>query len=209
MRPFAMRAGEGRGDAGALIRLLIGWIDHHHTAIDTLAAVNERELALGAAVVAEDEAFDLEGLEFEAFPDREQRAGRALEGERLRGHDTRRCLVAAGGLAAALSTADGLLLAIANALSHDVYYNMIDHKASTGRRLIGSCGAIAWQYADTVQGNNCGQIGGFFNTCWLAGPDGVYPQNAWRCPAAPGSGDADFEMLSNKNALAGVLCCPN
>ncbi|MFN3398989.1 MAG: VC_2705 family sodium/solute symporter, partial [Ferrovibrio sp.] len=33
-------------------------------------------------------------------------------------------LVAAGGLAAALSTADGLLLAIANALSHDVYYRM-------------------------------------------------------------------------------------
>ena len=30
-------------------------------------------------------------------------------------------LVAAGGLAAALSTADGLLLAIANALSHDIY----------------------------------------------------------------------------------------
>ena len=45
-------------------------------------------------------------------------------------------LVAAGGLAAALSTADGLLLAIANALSHDVYYKMIDPKASTGRRLI-------------------------------------------------------------------------
>ncbi|TXH11834.1 MAG: hypothetical protein E6R03_14015 [Hyphomicrobiaceae bacterium] len=84
-----------------------------------------------------------------------------------------------------------------------------DWSNTTGRRLIGSCGAIAWQYADTVQGNNCGQIGGFFNTCWLAGPDGVYPQNAWRCPAAPGSGDADFEMLSNKNALAGVLCCPN
>ncbi|MBI3708418.1 MAG: cation acetate symporter [Proteobacteria bacterium] len=44
-------------------------------------------------------------------------------------------LVAAGGLAAALSTADGLLLAIANALSHDVYYKMIDPKASTARRL--------------------------------------------------------------------------
>ncbi len=44
-------------------------------------------------------------------------------------------LVAAGGLAAALSTADGLLLAIANALSHDVYYKMIDPKASTVRRL--------------------------------------------------------------------------
>ena len=45
-------------------------------------------------------------------------------------------LVAAGGLAAALSTADGLLLAIANALSHDVYYKMIDPNAPTVRRLI-------------------------------------------------------------------------
>jgi len=44
-------------------------------------------------------------------------------------------LVAAGGLAAALSTADGLLLTIANALSHDVYYKMIDPSASTMRRL--------------------------------------------------------------------------
>src|SRR5690606_32552853 len=45
-------------------------------------------------------------------------------------------LVAAGGLAAAMSTADGLLLAIANALSHDLYYKMIDPKADTKRRLI-------------------------------------------------------------------------
>jgi len=44
-------------------------------------------------------------------------------------------LVAAGGLAAALSTADGLLLTIANALSHDVYYKMVDPKASTSRRV--------------------------------------------------------------------------
>ena len=44
-------------------------------------------------------------------------------------------LVAAGGLAAALSTADGLLLAIANALSHDIYYKMIDPNAATMRRL--------------------------------------------------------------------------
>jgi cation/acetate symporter len=44
-------------------------------------------------------------------------------------------LVGAGGFAAALSTADGLLLAIANALSHDVYYKMIDPKADTKRRL--------------------------------------------------------------------------
>jgi cation/acetate symporter len=45
-------------------------------------------------------------------------------------------LVAAGGLAAALSTADGLLLAIANALSHDIYYKMLDKNAPTSRRLI-------------------------------------------------------------------------
>jgi cation/acetate symporter len=45
-------------------------------------------------------------------------------------------LVAAGGLAAALSTADGLLLAIANALSHDIYYKMIDPNAPTVKRLM-------------------------------------------------------------------------
>ena len=44
-------------------------------------------------------------------------------------------LVAAGGLAAALSTADGLLLTIANALSHDLYYKMIDPHATTARRV--------------------------------------------------------------------------
>jgi len=45
-------------------------------------------------------------------------------------------LVAAGGLAAALSTADGLLLTIANALSHDLYYKMIDPNAPTARRVM-------------------------------------------------------------------------
>ena len=45
-------------------------------------------------------------------------------------------LVAAGGLAAALSTADGLLLTIANALSHDVYYKMVNPNATTQRRLV-------------------------------------------------------------------------
>ncbi|HEX2831201.1 MAG TPA: sodium:solute symporter family protein [Burkholderiales bacterium] len=44
-------------------------------------------------------------------------------------------LVAAGGLAAALSTADGLLLTISNALSHDLYYKMIDPTASTQKRV--------------------------------------------------------------------------
>ena len=45
-------------------------------------------------------------------------------------------LVAAGGLAAALSTADGLLLTIANALSHDMYYKMINPNATTQRRVL-------------------------------------------------------------------------
>ena len=45
-------------------------------------------------------------------------------------------MVAAGGLAAALSTADGLLLTIANALSHDLYYKMIDPNAPAARRVL-------------------------------------------------------------------------
>jgi cation/acetate symporter len=44
-------------------------------------------------------------------------------------------LVAAGGLAAALSTADGLLLTIANALSHDLYYKIVNPDASTAKRV--------------------------------------------------------------------------
>lgn len=44
-------------------------------------------------------------------------------------------MVAAGGLAAALSTADGLLLTIANALSHDCYYKMVNPGASGARRV--------------------------------------------------------------------------
>ncbi len=44
-------------------------------------------------------------------------------------------MVAAGGLAAALSTADGLLLTISNALSHDLYYKMIGRNASSTRRV--------------------------------------------------------------------------
>ena len=44
-------------------------------------------------------------------------------------------MVAAGGLAAALSTADGLLLTIANALSHDTYYKIMESQASTAQRV--------------------------------------------------------------------------
>jgi len=44
-------------------------------------------------------------------------------------------LVAAGGLAAALSTADGLLLTIANALSHDLWFRIADPAAPGTRRV--------------------------------------------------------------------------
>ncbi|MEM7222181.1 MAG: sodium:solute symporter family protein [Pseudomonadota bacterium] len=83
-------------------------------------------------------------------------------------------LVAAGGMAAAMSTADGLLLAIANALSHDLYYKIIDPKADTKIRLMvarvllvvigataalvaslkltGILGAVAWAFCFACSG---------------------------------------------------------
>lgn len=45
-------------------------------------------------------------------------------------------LVAAGGLAAALSTADGLLLTISNALVHDLYSHEARHNATPEQRVI-------------------------------------------------------------------------
>jgi cation/acetate symporter len=47
-------------------------------------------------------------------------------------------LVAAGGLAAALSTADGLLLTIGNALAHDMYFEGSGNKAQAMRRIMWS-----------------------------------------------------------------------
>ena len=83
-------------------------------------------------------------------------------------------LVAAGGLAAAMSTADGLIIAMANAISHDIYYKMIDPKASVQKRLIvarvllvvlgslaaimasfkltGILGAVAWAFDFAMSG---------------------------------------------------------
>ncbi len=45
-------------------------------------------------------------------------------------------LVAAGGLAAALSTASGLLLVISSSISHDLYYRMINRNATEKQRLM-------------------------------------------------------------------------
>ncbi|MCC5615934.1 cation acetate symporter [Nostoc sp. CHAB 5836] len=44
-------------------------------------------------------------------------------------------LVAAGGLAAALSTASGLLLVISSSIAHDIYYRIIDSSASEQKRV--------------------------------------------------------------------------
>ncbi|PSB03452.1 sodium:solute symporter family protein [Merismopedia glauca] len=58
-------------------------------------------------------------------------------------------LVAAGGLAAALSTASGLLLVISSSVAHDIYYRMINPGASesnrvmVGRVMVGFAIAIA------------------------------------------------------------------
>ena len=45
-------------------------------------------------------------------------------------------LVAAGGLAAALSTADGLLLTMSNAVSHDFFFRYVDRRTSPIRRVM-------------------------------------------------------------------------
>ncbi len=44
-------------------------------------------------------------------------------------------LVAAGGLAAALSTADGLLVVIASSIAHDIYFKTINPKAKPASRM--------------------------------------------------------------------------
>jgi cation/acetate symporter len=45
-------------------------------------------------------------------------------------------LVAAGGLAAALSTASGLLLVVSSSIAHDLYYRIINPAASESQRLM-------------------------------------------------------------------------
>ena len=59
-------------------------------------------------------------------------------------------LVAAGGLAAALSTASGLLLVISSSIAHDVYYRIINPEASEGQRLM--VGRIMVGFAVAIAG---------------------------------------------------------
>lgn len=51
-------------------------------------------------------------------------------------------LVAAGGLAAALSTASGLLLVISSSVAHDLYFRIINPEASESKRLLVGRGVI-------------------------------------------------------------------
>jgi cation/acetate symporter len=59
-------------------------------------------------------------------------------------------LVAAGGLAAALSTASGLLLVISSGVAHDLYYRVIDPTADEGRRL--AVGRVVIGFAVIIAG---------------------------------------------------------
>ncbi|HEX6927371.1 MAG TPA: hypothetical protein VF167_18235, partial [Longimicrobiaceae bacterium] len=59
-------------------------------------------------------------------------------------------LVAAGGLAAALSTASGLLIVISSAIAHDVYGHLLRPDASDARRLV--VGRITTLFAVLVAG---------------------------------------------------------
>lgn len=59
-------------------------------------------------------------------------------------------LVAAGGLAAALSTASGLLLVISSAIAHDIYFRMIDPNATESKRVM--VGRIMIGFAIAIAG---------------------------------------------------------
>jgi cation/acetate symporter len=59
-------------------------------------------------------------------------------------------LVAAGGLAAALSTASGLLLVISSSIAHDLYYRVIDATASESQRLL--VGRVVIGFAVVIAG---------------------------------------------------------
>ncbi|MGH2412315.1 MAG: sodium:solute symporter family protein [Microcystaceae cyanobacterium] len=59
-------------------------------------------------------------------------------------------LVAAGGLAAALSTASGLLLVISSSIAHDVYFRIINPQASEAQRVM--VGRIMVGFAIAVAG---------------------------------------------------------
>ena len=127
-------------------------------------------------------------------------------------------LIAAGGLAAALSTADGLLLTISNALSHDVYFKTLDPKASTQKRVTISkllllvVALIAAYAASLKPGDILSLVGAAFSlaasTLFPALVAGVF----WRRANQPGAiagmltgfGVCVFYMLHTNTSLGGT-----
>nr|WP_310740123.1 VC_2705 family sodium/solute symporter [Aquincola tertiaricarbonis] len=132
------------------------------------------------------------------------------------------CLVAAGGLAAALSTADGLLLTVANALSHDIYYRAINPGASAIRRVMMSKMLVlvialvaAWvaslRIANILQFVSAAfslAASAFFPALVL----GIFWRGATRRGAtagmAAGLGVCVFYMVTNLGAMRGLLGLP-
>ena len=136
-------------------------------------------------------------------------------------------LVAAGGMAAAMSTADGLLLAIANALSHDLYYKIIDPKADTRTRLIvarallivigalgalvasmkltGILGAVAWAFCFACSGL-------FFPLSWASGgaaqigrvPSPVWSPASWQARSTSGMSTVEVNRSSVSTTFGSV-----
>ncbi len=75
-------------------------------------------------------------------------------------------VVAAGALAAAMSSADGLLLSIGKAVSHDIYFRLLDPQADPRRRLM--VGRLAMAAAAVL-------------AAWMAGsrPAGIVTVVGW------------------------------
>ena len=83
-----------------------------------------------------------------------------------------------------------------------------DKKYTKGKRGMGVCGVVTGFGSVLIPGlPACADPTAYFAKCWDLG--GLYPLNKWSCPAPPGGGDADFELVANADVRNGVLCCPN
>ena len=105
-------------------------------------------------------------------------------------------LIAAGALAAALSTADGLLLTIANALSHDVYYCMVAPDASSQRRVTISKVLLLGValFASYVASLNTGKI------LFSSAPRSRWrPRASFRCSCSACSGSARRRVARSRD----------
>jgi cation/acetate symporter len=108
-------------------------------------------------------------------------------------------IVAAGGLAAALSTASGLLLVISSSVAHDIYYRMINPRASESKRVMVGRVMVGFAIA----------IAGYFGI----NPPGVVAQVV---AFAFGLAAASFfpmiilgifdERTNREGAIAGMIC---